>query len=345
MKQSVVSIAPFFLLFIVPIFSAAGLLYGGQWFWATPVFAFVLIPSLDFLVGDHKSPYLDPSTELVQAGRALTVLYVPVHLALIGFGVYQSAYQNWSTLEWTLAVLGVGMSSGGLGITIAHELVHRSEKFLRTLGGVLLSSVCYGHFMVEHVHGHHTWVATPKDPASARFGENLYSFYLRTVVGSFASALKIESEWIKKRNRSWFQNRVFLTFALSFIFALAAYAFTGANGLLFFVLQAWVGFTFLEIINYVEHYGLARKQLENGSYEPVQFKHSWDSRKKISNWFLINLERHSDHHKYPTRDFTALRYHDEAPTLPAGYPEMVILSLFPPLWFKIMNRRVQNVSH
>lgn len=331
----------FAAVFVIPALTAAGLLGQDRRLWLTPAFAFLAVPLMDRLFGDSPAAEAAASAADVALGRALTALYVPVQLALIAWGARLAAGGAWTPAQWLGAVLSVGIMTGGLGITIAHELIHRTEAPLRALGGVLLSSVCYGHFLVEHVHGHHTWVATPRDPSSARRGESAFRFYPRTVLGTFASALVLEREHRMKRGKPVLHDRVLLTWLLTFAFLLAALA-AGPLGLLFFLLQSVVAFTLLELINYVEHYGLSRRELDPGRYEPVGFRHSWDSRRVMSNLFLINLQRHSDHHKHPTRDFPALRFHQEAPVLPAGYPVMLILALFPPLWFRVMDPRLRG---
>jgi alkane 1-monooxygenase len=329
----------FLPLFLIPALTACGLLAQDWRLWLTPAFSFFVVPLLDQLAGDSPEGGAAAAAADIALGRAITCLYVPVQLAVLVLGVRAAAGAHWTPVQWAGAVLSTGLMSGGLGITIAHELVHRVEPRLRALGGVLLSSVCYGHFMVEHVHGHHTWVATPRDPSSARRGESAFRFYPRTVLGTFLSALVLEREHRAKRGKSFLHDRVLLTWLLTLAFAAAALS-CGPRGLAFFLAQSVVAFSLLELINYVEHYGLSRRELSPGRYEGVDFTHSWDSRRIVSNIFLINLQRHSDHHKYPTRDFPALRFHETAPVLPAGYPVMLLLALCPPAWFRVMDRRL-----
>jgi alkane 1-monooxygenase len=232
--------------------------------------------------------------------------------------------------SWTIILgtaLVVGLYTGGLGITVAHELCHKKEFLPRTVADLLLASVWYQHFAVEHVRGHHLWVSTPEDPASARSGENVYSFIVRSVIGSFVHALKID------------KTKVFIGVGIAALFTLGA-GFLGTNVLIFFLVQAIVAFVLLEMVNYVEHYGLYRRALGNGRYEKVTPIHSWNSAHKFSNLLLFNLQRHSDHHALANLPYTILKHHEDAPQLPSGYPGMLMLALVPPIWFRVMDPKV-----
>lgn len=325
----------------IPLLAFAAITLQGRWLWLVPVIIFILIPILDRIVGDDLRNFQEPDAKRVKLGQTLCWVYAFLQLVLIGFGASQIHLFHRAGFEFILISLNVGLVTGGIGITVAHELVHRSEKFLRTMGMLLLSMVCYGHFTVEHVHGHHTWVATEKDPASARFNESVYRFFPRTLFGSWLSAWKIEKKWLQQRHRHWLMNRVLFSSFVSLFFAAGFYWVWGVPGMLYFILQSWVAIILLEVINYVEHYGLSRELLANGKFQGVEEWHSWDSRRRLSNGLLINLQHHSDHHQYPGRDFPRLRFHSGAPLLPGGYPEMVLLALVPPLWFRIMNPRCE----
>jgi alkane 1-monooxygenase len=332
----------YLLVFLVPLSSLLGIHFQGYLFWSSALTGLVFLPIIDTLVGDSVN-VRETSPLEVALGRLIIVLYLPFQFFLIGYSCYQAQVSNWPFWIWPIAALSIGVSTGGIGITLAHELVHRTQKSFRVLGGFLLSSVCYGHFMVEHVHGHHTWVATPKDPATAKKNENFYRFFIRSTTHSFFSGLKIENERLAKRKLRFFHNRNFWTWLASFFWFGLAMTLLGPKAAIFFLAQSFIAIVFLEMVNYIEHYGLLRKQLPNGSYEPVAVTHSWDSSRIVSNWVLANLEKHSDHHKYPTRDFVKLRNYPEAPRLPFGYPELVVLCLIPPLWFRVMNPRLESL--
>jgi len=247
---------------------------------------------------------------------------------------------SWS--QYIGFIVGLGIASGGLGITIAHELIHKSSRFEQTLGKIILVSVCYGHFFVEHLSGHHKRVSTPHDPASSQFGESFYMFWPRTVFGSFKSAWHLEDLRLKKKGLSaWnIQNQI-IHFILSSIgFALTCYRFFGIPGVKFFFLQSFVAFTLLEIVNYIEHYGLERKEVTKGTFAKVTPMHSWNAAYTVSNYFLFKLQRHSDHHANAGRRYQILRSFENSPQMPHGYPGMILLALVPPFWFKVMDPKV-----
>ena len=260
--------------------------------------------------------------------RLVTWLWVPVQAALVLWALSLSADEGLTRAEWIGLAVSVGSINGAIGITFAHELVHRAGRVERVLGDVLLALVTYPHFAVEHVYGHHRHVATPADPASARLGEGFYRFWPRTVFGGMRHA------WVLKPR----------TVARYGVTMAAVYAgvfwWTGPVGVVFFALQSVVAFTLLEAINYVEHYGLQRREVAPGRYERVGPQHSWDSSHRVSNWLLINLARHAEHHLIASRRYPALASRDRAPQLPAGYGTMLLLAFVPPLWRRVMDRRV-----
>jgi alkane 1-monooxygenase len=232
---------------------------------------------------------------------------------------------------------------GGVGINTAHELGHKSEAVERWLSKIALAPTLYGHFYVEHNRGHHVRVATPEDPASSRFGESFYRFWPRTVAGSFRSAWDIEQTRLARMDRgpwSW-QSDIVQAFALTALVYGALLAAFGPVMIPFLVIQAVVGFSELEVVNYLEHYGLLRQKTPDGRYERATPEHSWNSNQLVTNVFLYQLQRHSDHHAHPTRRYQALRHFDESPQLPSGYASMIVLALVPPLWRRVMDWRVR----
>ena len=240
---------------------------------------------------------------------------------------------------WTVAV---GIVGGVLGITVAHELVHRSSALDRRFGGILLLMVSYLHWAIEHVAGHHRRVATREDPATARLDEPLLAFMGRSIGLGFLSAWKIESARNARRGvRSPLRNRVILCVLASCALAAALGITFGVGALLFFFAQSAVAIAFLETINYIEHYGLERRLVRDGVYERVTPFHSWNAAHRLTNALLFNLQRHSDHHVWPARPYYMLRHHPESPQLPTGYAGMALLAMVPPLWRRVMNPRVQ----
>jgi alkane 1-monooxygenase len=316
--------------------------------WLPLVVTFVLIPLLDGWVGTTPGGH-QVRTEQLQGGRPLLParyarwlprLQVPLQLTLLAAGVALAPAM--SALELLYFTLAVGVATGGIGITVAHELGHRANVLDRWAARVLLVTVGYGHFYVEHNRGHHVRVATPDDPATAPAGMTVYRFILRSVVGSFAHAWRLERMRLQAQGRSpWHLANWVLTASLASL-ALAALAFAvgGLAALSFVVAQAAVAVVLLEITNYMEHYGLQRRDVPGGRYEPVRPEHSWNADFPVSNWLLFNLQLHSDHHAHVARPFEDLRSMPQAPQLPAGYPTMLLVALVPPLWFHLMDPRL-----
>jgi len=240
----------------------------------------------------------------------------------------------------------MGLLCGTFGINVGHELGHRVNKFEQVLAKALLLTSLYMHFFTEHNKGHHKRVATPDDPSSARYGEIIYLFYFRTIIFSYISAWHIANTEIRKKGKSIFslQNEMiqFTLIQLAFI-AVIFFLFSWLV-LLYFLAAAMIGILLLETVNYIEHYGLQRKATGNGTYERAMPAHSWNSDHVIGRLMLFELSRHSDHHYLASRKYQVLRHHNESPQMPTGYPGMMILSLFPPAWFYVMNRRIKKLQ-
>lgn len=208
---------------------------------------------------------------------------------------------------------------------------------------MLYASVNYATFKVEHIRGHHVHVSTPADASSSRYNQSLYSFVPQAVVRNFIAGWRLQKEYLARKGKSlWsFENELIWWYACSFVFGACFYAAFGWMGVAFYVAQGFIAGLTLEIINYIEHYGLHRRQLKNGRYESVTPAHSWNSNYLLTNLFLFQLQRHSDHHAYARRRYQVLRHYDDSPQLPAGYATMFVLAFFPPLWKRIMNPRVE----
>lgn len=325
---------------------AAGAVWGGWWLVLTPVWAWMAMTVLDRLAG-LETASMDPATadrELFWH-RALTWAWVPLQIALILGCIHAATLPgHLSTAEAIGLLFGVGIATGGIGITYAHELIHQRGRWERALGEVLLCTVSYGHFATEHVFGHHVTVGTPKDPVTARRGESFFRFFPRAVIGSFLSAWEIDRARLARRGRPvWHRTNPFWRYgAGAAAFAALAFWIGGWAGVGLFALQSFFAVLQLEEVNYVEHYGLTRKHLGGGRFERVAPRHSWNASHKVTNWLLINLQRHSDHHYRPDRRYPLLQHYpsSEAPQLPFGYPLMVLMALTPPLWRRVMDRRV-----
>jgi alkane 1-monooxygenase len=333
---------------LVPMSWAAASLTGwGLFWWSGPALMFIVIPVLDHLVGPDADNPPDSALTWLENDkfyRWTTYGYLPaqyVSLALACWLWSGGGGVPMSELDKVGLMLTVG-GIAGVAINTAHELGHQRAQSERWLSKVALAQSGYGHFFVEHNRGHHARVATPEDPASSRFGESIYAFQFRSFWGSLRSAWSIERRRLSRHGKSpWtLRNDVLNSWLMTGALFAVLVAVFGIDVLIWLVGQAVVGICLLESINYLEHYGLRRHRLADGRYEQVRPAHSWNSNSVISNVFLFHLQRHSDHHANPHRRYQALCHADEAPQLPSGYSTMVMLALVPPLWRRVMDRRV-----
>jgi alkane 1-monooxygenase len=342
------SALPFWLsLTMVPVVWL-GAAMGGWWVLLVPLYSWGAYAALDLLAGLEERN-ADPEMERRGLGwyRAITLLWAPVQIATLGgLILYATGADHLGGWELLGLFFGMGVISGTIGINYAHELLHQKPRLDRWLADILLASVLYGHFRSEHLLVHHRHVATPRDTVTARHGEGFYRFLPRVLWRSLLSAWAAERAMLARRDLPpWHRSNPFWRFAaLEAAFLALAFALGGWAGVALFALQAAVAVGQLELVNYIEHYGLTRRHLGGGRYEPVRPHHSWNSAQKASNWLLINLQRHSDHHFKPDRPFPLLQTYpeDAAPQLPAGYPVMTIAALIPPLWRRIMTPRVDD---
>lgn len=335
---------------LLPSLVWIGLAQGGLWTWLGVFFAFGIVPVAEFLRQGSSENF----PETAEDSRSKMVFFdillwlnVPIIYATIYFYL-QFLTKNEATTAFEIIglTLGTGLVCGSNGINAAHELGHRADRFSQFLSKMLLLPSLYLHFFIEHNRGHHKNVGTDKDAASAKLGENLYSFWVKSVVGSYRSAWEISNADLKKNGIPFFSfKNEMLAFQFIQIGWLAMiFIIFGTKGLLGAVAVAVVGFLLLETVNYIEHYGLRRKQFENGRFEPVLPRHSWNSNHHIGRIMLYELTRHSDHHYKSTRKYQVLRHHDDSPQLPLGYPGSILLALVPPLWFLVMDKRVAEFS-
>lgn len=309
--------------------------------WASLAISFALIPLLDAWIGRAKPRTVAPAP--IPLVRWIPRLQLPLQAALLAGAVAVAPTISWSTL--LVVALAVGSVTGGLGITIAHELGHRSSRLDRGIAKALLVMVCDGTFHVEHIRGHHVRVGTPEDPATAPRGMSVYRFIVRSVAGSFLHAWRLEALRLARHGRAaWHPSNWALTGSVLSLTLLIACAIAGGAkaAVLFAVQSAWA-IALLETINYIEHYGLVRCRIGN-RYEPVREVHSWDADFSVSNWVLFNLQLHADHHAHMRKPFEQLLPMRAAPQLPAGYPTMVLAAWLPPLWFALMNPRIPRAT-
>ncbi|MEM7668250.1 MAG: alkane 1-monooxygenase [Pseudomonadota bacterium] len=339
---------PFVISFLmIPAVVVGGI--NGGWFLSLPfLLGWVLVPLLDRLTGlniRNLDPTL-PDDKLIWH-RAITLAWVPSQIGLILWCIWLiGTTSHLSTIEIVFFALALGTATGGIGITYAHEMIHQAARSERWCGELLLVSTSYGPFATEHVYGHHITVATPKDPVTALRGEGFYLFFLRAVAGTMLSAWRLDRGRLARRELPiWHRTNPFWRYGFgTALFCLAAYGLAGWLGVAFFFLQSIMAIYQLEAVNYVEHYGLTREYLGGGKFERVKPHHSWNASQAVSNWFLINLQRHSDHHYRPRRRFPLLQHYSwsEAPQLPFGYATMIAIAIIPPLWFYLMDKRLDR---
>ena len=337
---------------VIPVFVYAswlGVLITGidAFWWTGPILAFGVTPVLEHMIGpdpDNPPDSVLASLENDPFYRWATYLYLPSQYLSLIFACWLWAGGGWITMNFAdklglMATVGI---VGGLAINAAHELGHTRARAEKRLSKIALAQTCYGHFFVEHNRGHHVRVATAEDPASARFGESLYAFILRSVTGGLRSAWRLEATRLTGVGKSrWtLRNGVLNGWLLSIgLFTVLSIWFRPVV-LPWLTGQAIIGFCLLETVNYIEHYGLRRQKLPSGRYERVRPAHSWNSSTVIANVLLFHLQRHSDHHANPLRKYQVLRHVEEAPQLPSGYSAMLLLAVFPPLWRRVMDARV-----
>lgn len=345
----------FLSAFIIPLLVAAGYYAGGYWNFLTIIFSFLLIPLLDQAIGPDDSNVPPDRAASVAADRYyrfITLCWTWFQMGFMVWGAMAVASGKiGSPVAVAAFVASFSLAAGGIGITVAHELGHKRSSFERFCSKALLMTVSYMHFYVEHNRGHHVHVATPEDPATARAGENFYSFWIRSVFGGYLHAWKLENARLRRKGKplvSIHNSMIWFTI-LPLVFGALL---TGITSLwygrltwevpLFFIAQSVLAFTFLELVNYIEHYGILRRQLPDGQFERVNPLHSWNSSHLISNFFLFQLQRHSDHHAHALKPYQVLDHCDESPQLPFGYPTMILIALVPPLWFSMMDRRLEE---
>ena len=339
--------APFWLSAgLIPL-AWIGAVFGGWTVFLMPIATWYLFSIVDALVGTYDDN-ADPDTPEADLFwyRAITLIWAPLQFVTL-FGVlwYVTSTGHLGPLETIVLFFGIGVMSGTIGINYAHELCHQKPRIERWLGDILLAMVLYSHFRSEHLLVHHRYVGTPRDPVTARYNEGFHRYFPRVLRQQPVSAFKAEAAMLARKNLPWHHrsNPIWRYAALQLGMLALAFIIGGWLGLVLFVWQALVAIWQLELVNYVEHYGLTRKHLGDGKYEHVKPRHSWNATQKASNWLLINLQRHSDHHYKPDRRFPLLQTYaeDEAPQLPYGYPIMTMAAMIPPVWRRVMNPRVR----
>lgn len=326
---------------------------GPAYTWLGGFYVYAIIPVLDAIAGKDRQNVGDADYHNVLNDRYFDVLvysFVYIQYALLIWGCYVLTFNELTVGQSIRLMISIGLF-GGTIINIAHELGHRSSRMAQFHAKAALLSVSYMHFFIEHNRGHHVHVATLNDPATARRGQSVYAFWGQSIAGSYRSAWQIEARllakaghrvWSRHNNMIWFTALpVVLLLALTAGFSLWAGGFVWQIPV-FFGVQSLIAVLLLESVNYIEHYGILRREVSPGRFERVNPLHSWNASHLVSNLVLFQLQRHSDHHAYASRPYQVLRHFDESPQLPFGYPLMILISLVPPLWFRLMDNRLDT---
>ncbi|MEM6766416.1 MAG: alkane 1-monooxygenase [Bacteroidota bacterium] len=321
----------------------------GPFSWLPFVYAYMIIPLLELFIPADSRNMSKAEEALIMDDSVydwMVYIMVPLQYMFLGYFLWIVTYVPLELYELAGLISAMGIMCGVYGINVGHELGHRRKSYERVLAKLALLSSMYMHFFIEHNRGHHKNVSTPEDPASARYGEVVYSFWFRTVIDSYRSAWRLEAQRLKRKKLPFFSlHNEMIRFQLFQLALLAViYISFGLKTTMIFLLVALIGILLLETVNYIEHYGLSRKKKANEQYERTMPHHSWNSNHVIGRLLLFELSRHSDHHFIASRKYQILRHHDDTPQMPTGYPGMMLLSLLPPLWFRVMHPRIQEIQ-
>ena len=328
----------------------ASFLSSGFVVWLPLIYSWLFIPLVELFTKPDESNLSAAEEELVKKNiwyDVLLYMVVPFQFFALGLFFNEITYSPQAWNDIVGKTMAMGLLCGVMGINVGHELGHRSNKTEQFLGKLLLLSSLYMHFFIEHNKGHHKRVGTPDDPASARYGEMVYAFYFRATIFGYFSAWRIANRDARKKGYKAFSlhNEMLQFQIIQIAFVALVFFFFGWLTTLLFLAAALHGILLLETVNYIEHYGLQRKQIAEGKYERAMPEHSWNSNHIIGRVMLFELSRHSDHHYLASRKYQILRHHQNSPQMPTGYPGMMLLSTVPPLWFKVMNKRIKKLQH
>ncbi|HEA53970.1 hypothetical protein LCGC14_0925140 [marine sediment metagenome] len=312
--------------------------------WIGPALVHGIIPALDHAIGEDQNNPPESALGTLEQDKyysRIVKAFIPAQYAMTVMGAWLASRKDTPIEDRIGLALTVG-AINGVGINTAHELGHKSTRLNKWMAMAALAPTGYTHFAVEHNFGHHKRVATPEDPASSRMGESFWRFLPRTVFGGMNSSVKIETARLARKGKSFWsrENELLQGCAMSAGFFGATTLVCGPRALPFLAAQAIYGASLLESVNYIEHYGLLRQKDSNGKYQRTQPEHSWNSNQIVSNLFLYQLQRHSDHHAHPQRSYQALRHFEQAPQLPGGYASMLIPAYVPQWWYEAMDKRV-----
>ncbi len=337
----------YFLIFTIPFLTYLSFTGTGIITYSPIIEAFIIIPFLEFFLKPNDKNFSKAEEEMIKDDKMYDyILYLSIPIVYMLLWVFLNSMQDQTLTFYDRLgrILSMGLICGSFGINIGHELGHRNNIFEQSLSKILLLSSLYMHFFIEHNRGHHKNVSTKDDPSSARYGEMIFIFWLRSIITGYISAWKLELKRLKRFNKNVLSinNEMLLFQLIQISFLLLIIYFFGFQITCYYIITALLGILVLETVNYIEHYGLERKININGKYERIMPYHSWNSNHPIGRIMLFELSRHSDHHFNSLRKYQILKNHENSPEMPTGYPGMMILSLFPPLWFYVMHKKIRS---
>ena len=333
--------------YTLPAMTIIGFYLQGGWSFLTPVVAFGLIPVLELLLPEDATNLSEKEASSKANNPLFDVflyLNVPLIFGSVGYFLWWVNQSESSVLELIGLTFSVGIALGSNGINVAHELGHRQNSIERFLAKMLLIPSLYMHFYIDHNFGHHQTVATPEDPSTAKYNQAVYAFWLQALFGEYFNAWKLQKQLLRQSKSSFFslKNDMFWYTLVQLGYLSAVYYFFGLTAVGMAMIIALISVLLLQTINYIEHYGLRRKQLSSGRYERAREIHSWNSNHILGRMMLYELTRHSDHHHRAHKKYQLLEYQEASPQMPYGYPTSMVLSLIPPLWFSLMNPRIPS---
>jgi alkane 1-monooxygenase len=269
--------------------------------------------------------------------RAITLLALPAQLAMLAVATAGFASGRYSPFGLIVLTLTTGLFSAMFAINISHELIHRREWLDRTVGGLLLSTASFGSFKIVHLQVHHPYVGTPLDFATARRGQSIYAFWLQALAGNFVEAFRLERKRLRRSGGSIWRSELVPWTACTLLCLSAAAYWWGVAGAFFFLIQSLIAIMYLDLINYLQHYGLTREMTSSGRPEPMQDHHSWTATMFLDDLLLLNLPRHAHHHSQPHQPYHLLKDSDDAPRYPYSYGVMTMLLLVPSLFRRVVH--------
>lgn len=336
----------YLLVYVTPVVVFLSVRSADIWSYSAVALLFGVLPFLELFSRGSEANLTEQEEEVATKNRLFDLIIyglLPVQYLILVYFLFQIGQEGLPLYARVGMTIAFGLSCGVLGINAAHELGHRNTRYEQFMSKMLLLSTLYMHFFIEHNRGHHKNVSTEEDPATSRYGETLYGFYVRTIRDSWLSAWRLEADRLGKEGLSfWSWNNEMLRFqVIQLAFVSVIYMVFGFFVLCHFLVGAALGALLLETVNYIEHYGLMRRKT-GGRYERTLPAHSWNSNHPIGRLMLLELSRHSDHHFMANRKYQVLRHFDDSPQMPTGYPGMMLLALIPPLWFRVMHREIEK---